>query len=63
MNLWKQKLSNVWNGTDDSESSVASGIYLYRMSTDKFSETRKIAACQITEISKICLKYSLKKEK
>ena len=32
----------VWNGTDDSESSVASGIYLYRMSTDKFSETRKM---------------------
>jgi len=32
----------VWNGTDGSESSVASGIYLYKMSADKFSETRKM---------------------
>ena len=32
----------IWNGTDDSESSVASGIYLYRMSADKFSDTRKM---------------------
>jgi M6 family metalloprotease-like protein len=34
--------SVVWNGTDDSGRSVGSGIYFYRMTTDGYSETRKM---------------------
>jgi hypothetical protein len=32
----------VWDGTDASGNSVASGIYFYRATTDKFSETKKM---------------------
>jgi hypothetical protein len=31
-----------WNGTDDNGNSVASGVYLYRMKSADFSETRKM---------------------
>jgi len=32
----------VWDGTDANGGAVASGIYFYRATTDKFSETRKM---------------------
>ena len=31
-----------WNGTDEYGSSVATGVYFYRMAADEFSETRKM---------------------
>jgi flagellar hook assembly protein FlgD len=31
-----------WDGTDDSGSSVASGVYLYRMISGDFSDTKKM---------------------
>jgi hypothetical protein len=31
-----------WDGTDDNGSSVASGVYLYRMTSGDFSETKKM---------------------
>ena len=31
-----------WNGLDDSNRSVASGVYFYKMKTDERSETRKM---------------------
>jgi hypothetical protein len=34
--------SVVWNGTDDSGKSVSSGVYFYRMNTDRYSATRKM---------------------
>jgi hypothetical protein len=34
--------SVVWNGTDDHGRSVGSGIYLYKMETGSFTETRKM---------------------
>jgi hypothetical protein len=34
--------SFVWNGTDDNENSVASGIYFYRMKTDNYSNVKKM---------------------
>jgi hypothetical protein len=33
---------SVWNGKDSNNKPVASGIYLYRLSTDKQTETRKM---------------------
>jgi len=32
----------VWNGKDDGGSSVASGIYFYRIKTSEFSDTKKM---------------------
>ena len=32
----------VWNGLDDNGQNVGSGIYLYRMKTDDFSQTKKM---------------------
>jgi len=32
----------VWNGKDDAGSSVASGIYFYRIKTSEFSDTKKM---------------------
>jgi hypothetical protein len=32
----------TWNGTDDNYNQVPSGIYLYRMNTGKYSQTRKM---------------------
>jgi hypothetical protein len=34
--------SVIWNGTDDNDRSVASGIYFYKFKTDNFNETRKM---------------------
>ena len=32
----------VWNGTDDNNRSVSSGIYFYKMKNGKFSSTKKM---------------------
>ena len=32
----------VWDGRDDAGSQVASGIYVYRVRTDRFSCSRKM---------------------
>ena len=32
----------VWDDKDNNGESVASGIYLYRMETDRFVQTRKL---------------------
>jgi hypothetical protein len=32
----------VWNGTDNQNRSVASGVYMYRMSTENYSTTKKM---------------------
>jgi hypothetical protein len=34
--------SVIWNGTDESSRSVASGIYFYKFKTDNFSKTKKM---------------------
>jgi flagellar hook assembly protein FlgD len=31
-----------WDGKDDSGSEVSSGIYLYRIATEEFSEAKKM---------------------
>ncbi|MFA5498289.1 MAG: T9SS type A sorting domain-containing protein [Candidatus Cloacimonadia bacterium] len=33
----------VWNGSDDSDKQVSSGIYFYRMETDNFIKTRRMS--------------------
>jgi len=33
----------IWNGTDNTGSEAASGIYFYRMTTETFSKTKKMA--------------------
>jgi len=33
----------IWDGTDQGGSGVASGVYFYKMTTDKYVETRKMA--------------------
>ena len=32
----------IWNGTDDNNRSVASGVYLYKMKSGRFSSTKKM---------------------
>ncbi|MCB5229414.1 MAG: hypothetical protein LHW44_05055 [Candidatus Cloacimonetes bacterium] len=32
----------VWNGTDNSNRSVSSGVYYYKMNAGKYSSTRKM---------------------
>ncbi len=34
--------STLWNGTDENSQPVASGVYLYRMTADGYSSTRKM---------------------
>ena len=34
--------SVVWNGTDDNNRKVSSGVYFYRMRNGKFSSTKKM---------------------
>ena len=34
--------SLVWDGKDDNQKSLASGVYLYRMETERFVKTRKL---------------------
>ena len=34
--------SAVWNGEDDNQNSLASGVYLYRMEVDGFVQTRRL---------------------
>jgi hypothetical protein len=34
--------SIIWNGTDDSENQVASGIYLYKLKTGRYTSTKKM---------------------
>jgi hypothetical protein len=34
--------SVVWDGQDESGLEVASGIYLYRLATDGFADTKKL---------------------
>jgi len=34
--------SVVWSGTNDSNQSVSSGVYLYKLRTEKYHETRKM---------------------
>ncbi|MCP4704000.1 MAG: T9SS type A sorting domain-containing protein [candidate division Zixibacteria bacterium] len=34
--------SVIWNGRDESGNEVASGVYLYRISTEKYSDTKKM---------------------
>ena len=36
------KTNLVWNGTDDNGVAVSSGVYFYRLSTDKHTETKKM---------------------
>jgi flagellar hook assembly protein FlgD len=32
----------IWNGTNDAGQNVVSGIYLYKISTEKFTATRRM---------------------
>ncbi|RLC46248.1 MAG: hypothetical protein DRH57_06425, partial [Candidatus Cloacimonadota bacterium] len=32
----------IWNGKDADGNDVSSGIYFYKINTDKFSETKKM---------------------
>jgi flagellar hook assembly protein FlgD len=32
----------TWNGKDDNGNDTASGVYMYRLSTDGFTDTRKM---------------------
>ncbi|MFH1891549.1 MAG: LamG-like jellyroll fold domain-containing protein [Candidatus Zixiibacteriota bacterium] len=32
----------IWNGTDSSGDAVASGVYFYKLATDRFTDTRKM---------------------
>lgn len=34
--------SIIWNGRDDSDKSVSSGIYFYKLKSDNFEKTRKM---------------------
>jgi len=34
--------SVVWNGTDDNEKTVSSGIYFYKLKTDNFEKTKRM---------------------
>ena len=40
--LKPDKYKLVWDGLDENNNKVASGIYLYRLKTDKFSRTKKM---------------------
>ena len=37
-----QAIEFVWDGRDDSGAPVASGVYLYRLETNSFRQTRKM---------------------
>ena len=41
-NLTKGKHSFIWNGKDDNKTSVASGIYFYKITSPGYTKTRKI---------------------
>ena len=34
--------SYIWNGTDDSEHTVASGVYFYKMKAGRYTSTKKM---------------------
>ena len=38
----KGEHSVLWNGTDDNELAVSSGVYFYRMMTDDYSQTKRM---------------------